>query len=154
MAFERSAVDKQCVDTLAAGLIEKGFCQWVADNFDYNDDTISGHDTTHTMGIITCQTNANCRVKVIQRKNTTTEEIVKAGNFNDIIIPYNQPAKSMMSDLCIKAIRPVSVALKEFILLDTLWLCSSLLTNNPPNWQGFMSQVVTGNFQCTSKVNS
>ena len=114
------------MDTLAAGLVEKddggGFCQWVADNFDYNKDTISGHDTTHTMGIITCQTktNANCRVKVIQRKNTTTEEIVKAGNFNDIIRPYNQPAKSMMSDLCIKAVRPVSVALKEFILLDTL----------------------------------
>jgi len=57
-------------------------------------------------------------VKVIQRKNTTTEEIVKAGNFSDIIRPYNQPA--MMSDLRIKAIRPVSVALKEFILLDTL----------------------------------
>jgi len=54
MAFERSAADKQCVDTLAARLVEKddggGFCQWVADNFDYNEDTISGHDTTHTMG--------------------------------------------------------------------------------------------------------
>ena len=34
------------------------FCQWVADNFDLNEDTIFGENTTHVMGIITC-INAN-----------------------------------------------------------------------------------------------
>ena len=32
-----------------------GFCQWVADNFDFNEDTLTGQDTTHVIGMIVCQ---------------------------------------------------------------------------------------------------
>ena len=63
MEFERSSVVDQSIHTLVmlhSGKVEqdKGICQWVANNFDYNEDTItrSGHDSTHVMGIITCQT--------------------------------------------------------------------------------------------------
>ena len=49
-----AAVSKS--DGLPVGLVNGGrFYQWVADNFDYNEDVITGHDTTHVMGIIACQ---------------------------------------------------------------------------------------------------
>lgn len=35
------------------------FVSEYADNFDYNNDTLMGHDTTHIMGIIACQTSAS-----------------------------------------------------------------------------------------------
>ena len=55
----------------------------MADNFDYNEDTTTGHDTTHVMGIIACQT--ACRTDqgatIVKRKLTSAAEIVKAGDF-------------------------------------------------------------------------
>ena len=48
MASERSAVVSRSVEDSPPGLIQHGddggFCQWVADHFDYNDDTSTGHD--------------------------------------------------------------------------------------------------------------
>ena len=58
LAFERSAAVCSSrglppgLDKISEG---GGFTQWVADNFDYNEDTLTGHDTTHVMGIIACQ---------------------------------------------------------------------------------------------------
>ena len=55
------------------------FCQWVADNFDFNEDTLHGKNTTHVMGIISCITPKIelCGSFSIQRKEVSPEEILK-----------------------------------------------------------------------------
>ena len=86
MAFERSAVVSRSVEDSPPGLIQHGdnggFCQWVADNFDYNEDTTTGHDTTLVMGVIACQTpyRTDQGATTVKRKLTSAAEIVKAAN--------------------------------------------------------------------------
>lgn len=112
MSFERSAVINHSVNELPPGLVAAddggGFCQWIADNFDYNEDTLAGHDTTHVMGIIACQTPQSIdeRGQAIQRKNVTAEEIVHAGQFGDIIRPYKPRSKNVMADIQITPVNP------------------------------------------------
>ena len=50
-AFEKSSAvtDFSSIQSVRS---ENDFIQWVADNFDLNEDTGTGHDTTHVMGII------------------------------------------------------------------------------------------------------
>lgn len=158
IAFEKAAVVGRSIHDLPPGLVQQtegeGFCQWVADNFDYNEDTLTGHDTTHVMGVITCQTprTTDQKGEVIPRRNVTAAEIVSAGDFGDIIRPYKPPATNKMADVNIKAVNPVQVPITRFEHMDTLWLCSSLLHHNPPNWQGFMSKVEVGTCQSTAVI--
>ncbi len=129
-----------------------GFCQWVADNFDYNEDTLTEHDTTHVMGIITCQTpgSVDKRVETISRKNITAEEIANAGHFGDFVIPYKSKSKTIMVYVMIKPVCPVNITVTNYEHMDTLWLYSSRQFSNPPNWQGFVSEVVKGDCQCSA----
>jgi hypothetical protein len=158
IAFEKAAAVGRSIHDLPPGLVQQtegeGFCQWVADNFDYNEDTLTGHDTTHVMGVITCQTPRTTDLKreVIRRRNVTAAEIVSAGDFGDIIRPYKPPATKKMADMIIKAVNPVQVPIARFEHMDMLWLCSRLLHHNPPNWQGFMSKVEVGTCQSTAVV--
>ena len=59
MELERSGILDQSIHTLHPGIVEQdkggGFCQWLADNFDHNEDTVLGRGTSHMMGVITCQ---------------------------------------------------------------------------------------------------
>lgn len=52
-----------------------GFCQWVAD---HNEDSATGHDTSHVVGIIACQTQQSQSkpVKPISRTNISASEII------------------------------------------------------------------------------
>ena len=159
MAFERAAVCTHTINDLTPGLLSKdkrgGFCQWVADNFDYNEDTISGHNTTHVMGIIACQQTSSSDTRYtnnIQRNNVTAVEVAKTGDFGGIIRPYRPPSKCAMADVRIRAVQPVNFPVTHFEHLNTLWLYSSLLSPNPPNWQGFMSNCVKGHMECTNVV--
>ena len=87
MAFERSAVVSESIYDLPPGIAEKckggGFCQWVAYNFDYNEDTLTGHDTTHVMGLITCQSppSKDQRTVEIPQMKVSAKAIVQAGIF-------------------------------------------------------------------------
>ena len=156
MAFERSAVVSRSVEDSPPGLIQHGhnggFCQWVADNFDYNEDTTTGHDTTHVMGVIACQT--PCRTDqgatTVKRKLTSAAEIMKAGDFGQLIKPYKPNARGKMADVTFMQMKPVKVQTMLYELVDTLWLFSSLIQQSPPNWQGFMATIVKGVWDCTA----
>ena len=158
IAFERSTAVNQTMPNSSSGIVDidkgGGFCQWVADNFDYNEDTVSGHDTTHVMGIISCQTittNNNTKSEVVvPRRNVSASDILEAGNFGSVIQPYKQPLYSLAGDVRIKPIIPVNVDIIKHHMLDTLWLYSSLLQTYVPNWQGFMSEIAKG--MCHSTV--
>lgn len=60
MMFQKSAMSEASASCLPPGLTKLtyggGFCQWIADNFDHNEDSATGDDSTHVMGIIACQT--------------------------------------------------------------------------------------------------
>ena len=96
MAFERAAVFNGYEHSLPPGIGQQtdatGFCQWVADNFDWNEDILTGHDTMRVMGIIACQTprNADCCLDAIQCKSIKAADVMKAGNFGDLIKHYRQ----------------------------------------------------------------
>ena len=130
--------------------ITEVFCQWVADNFDYNEDTLNGQQTTHVMGIVTCQTPAKTSNVQVQRGKVSSSDILSAGNFGNVIRPYKQPVKNLMSAVRFKEIPKVSVSTQKFLELDTLWLLASIYNHSAPNWQGFMSEISKGHCICTS----
>ena len=144
MAFELATVVNGSEHSLSPGMSKQtdavGFCQWVADNFDWNEDILTGHDTTHVMGIIACQTprNADCCVKAIQHKNIKAVNIIKARNFGDLIKHYTQPNANVMKEIKFATLSTVDLPMGQYEHLDTLWLYSSLLHPTAPNWQGLM----------------
>lgn len=128
----------------------KGFSQWVADNFDHNEDTLNGHQSTHVMGVITCQAPAqNCPIQIARRKLSSSDLLIE-GNFGNIVRPYRAPSKSLMSDVKFQEMQKPTISMLKFLELDTLWLLSSVYIKSTPNWQGFMSEISTGHCICTS----
>ena len=114
--FDRSAVVSKWMEDLPRDNMHTsqggGFCQWVADNFDYNKATHTDNynDTTNAMGIIrpTCQTptgNDLCTEKT-KRANVSVELVAKSGDFYDIIKPYKPPTRYLMTDFKIKPTCP------------------------------------------------
>ena len=123
----------------------------MADNFDYNEDTTTGHYDTHVMGMIACQT--ACRTDqgatTVKRKLTSAAEIVKAGDFGQLIKPYQPNARGKIADVTFMQMKPVKVQTMLYELVDMLWLFSSLIHQSQPNWQGFMAKIVKGVWDCT-----
>ena len=159
MAFQRSAVLGQRVEDLPVGMnsdksdTNPQFCQWIADNFDFNEDTLTGSDTTHVMGIITCQTPGNISKNItVPRCRPSAAELLEKGNFGSIIKPYKSPVKSKLSNVVLEELSIDCSNRDYYLLLDTLWLYSSKLHPSPPNWQGFMATVTQGTWQTTTVV--
>ena len=96
IAFERSAAVEQSVSDVPPGLSANtnngGFCQWIADNFYYNEDTVTGSDSTYTMGIIACQTPAgkNTEFTRIKRRPVTAENLLRTGEFGLLMKEFIQ----------------------------------------------------------------
>ena len=104
------------------------------------------------MGVIACQT--SCRTDqgatIVKRKLTSAAQIVKAGDFGQVVKPYKPNARGKMADVTFMQKKPVKVQTMLYELVDTLWLFSSLIHQSPPNWQGFMAKIVKGVWDCTA----
>ncbi|XP_071081970.1 uncharacterized protein [Haliotis cracherodii] len=151
--FEKAAVLSQQSDDMpqaSQGDVSSGFCQWIADNFDYNEDTLNGHQSTHVMGIVTCQTPAHQSPVQIQRRKMSSSDLLLAGNFGNMVHPYKQPAKNGMFDVNFLELPQINISVSKFLQLDSMWLLSSLYSRSSPNWQGFMSEIASGQCICTS----
>ena len=156
MSFEKAAavhVGNKFLDVLKAeGKLP--FCQWVADNFGLNEDTISSENTTHVMGIITC---INAKPESIMpidvpRKTVSNKEIVNAGSLIHYLDKYRPRCDSPLFELQIKELQKTITAITNFISLDLLRSFSSLFVINPPNWQGFTSYITNGHYECTTVI--
>ena len=66
---------------------ENVFWQFIADNFDHNEDTTTRANTTYVMGIISCETPKSefTLFQPIQRQQISSEQLLEAGKFNDAI---------------------------------------------------------------------
>lgn len=95
------------------------FHQWVANNFECNEDTPTGHDTTHVMGVITCQTpgTLDCQSDIIPRREVSVKEIVHAGNCGHLVKTYSPPCKSPMSDTVYEPLPSIQTPVHQFQLL-------------------------------------
>ena len=130
------------------------FCQWVTDNFDFNEDTLIGKNTTHTMGIISCispKSDFGSYLK-IPRKQTTPTELLQIAERSISLKTYKPLPVSMLSEVKLVSVQENLLPLDQFLFMDNLWLYSTLFTKQPPKWQGFMSQVVDGHFECKRVV--
>ena len=64
------------------------FCHWVADNFDVNEDTKTGHDRTHVMGIIAWKSDESAKAwkPISNVKVHVSQFLIGNGNFGEIIL--------------------------------------------------------------------
>ena len=130
------------------------FFQWVAHNFDFNEDTLTGKNTTRTTGIISWiipKSDFGSYLK-IPRRQTNPTELLQIAERSISLTPYKLPLVSMLSEVKLVSVQENLLPLDQFLLMDTLWLYSTLFTTQPPNREGFISQVVDGHFECTTVV--
>ena len=66
---------------------ENRFWQFIADNFDHNEVTTTGANTTHAMGIISCETHKSefTMFQPIKREDISSAKLLVADKFNDNI---------------------------------------------------------------------
>ena len=95
-----------------------GFIQWVADNFDLNEDTLDRKSTTHSMGIISCMTpKQDMSHSSIKRGHTKASAIMETGNFGSIVKSYVPPHRiTICNTLTLKKLPPST------IVIDTNWM--------------------------------
>ena len=155
MAFERCAAVTKSDNDLPADLaVNDGqtYCQWVVDNFDLIEDTINGSGSTHTMGMISCHTpKINGHFK-IPMKNVTAADIATAAKDVLNITPYEYSGIGKFDRVKIQEIKQLSLSVKDYLNLDTMWLISGLFTKDAPNWQGFMPDIIDSHFECSSVI--
>ena len=115
------------------------FVQYVADNIDHNAVTLTGSDTIHRMGIISCSINP---VEKRRQRIPRLKQRLKASSFSNRdcikILPYNRPA--IRSDpLFLKPLRELRYGTK-LDHYDLLWHCGWFMSEEQlrPHWGGFM----------------
>ena len=95
------------VNDLRLGIFQNtdsgSFCHWVADNFDVNEDTKTGHDRTHAMGIIAWQSGESAKVcKPISKVKVHASQFFRAnGNFGGTILQYRPRVQPLPMSTCI-----------------------------------------------------
>ena len=74
-------------------------CQWVSDNFDFNEDTLTGENTTHTMDIISCISPKSDfgSYLMIPRRRTPPTELLQIAERSISWKSYISPPVSMLS---------------------------------------------------------
>ena len=106
------------------------------------------------MGIITCINPKSEAVIPLKVPKTTVsnKEITNAGSLSHYLERYKHRCDSLLFELEIKDLQKPVVVVSNFISLDLFWSFSSIFVVNPPNWQGFMSQITKGHYECTTVI--
>ena len=123
------------------------FWQFIADNFDHNEDTTTGGNTTHVMGVISCETPKSDLTKLqpIKRREISSAQLLESARFNDNIKIYDKPSKSKFKQMILKKRADLDIDTTLYAKLDSYWIFCSLAIKNTPNWHGFMSNIIHGN---------
>ena len=100
------------------------------------------------MGIISCispKSDFGSYPK-IPRTQATTTDLLQIPERSISLKPYKPALVSMIAEVKLVSVQENLQLLDPFLFMDTLWLYST------SNWQGLVSQVVDGNFECTTVV--
>jgi hypothetical protein len=104
------------------------------------------------MGIIACQTPPTIDKITVQKQKQSAADILSAGDFS-MILNYDNPATNHMSKVKYKLRTQVNVPkLSEYVGQDMLWLLSNARRQVTPGWQGFMSDMIQGDYLRSSIV--
>ena len=85
---------------------ELRFWQFITDSFHHNEDTTTGANTTHVMGIISCETPKSefTMFQPIKREDISSAKLLEAAKFNDNVKVYSKTSKSKFTQLLLKKI--------------------------------------------------
>ena len=80
------------VSDSALGL-ENRFWQFTTDNFDHNEDTLTGTNTTHVMGTISCETPKSefIMFQPIRREDISSSKLLKTAKFKKSAVNQVNP---------------------------------------------------------------
>jgi len=124
-----------------------GFSQFVFDNADFNTATISGHNTFHAMGGISCVTPAGNPDRItLQRSTTDLPKAEVVGKFGKIPIKtYKKPTQIVLSSVTVDTLKDAGTVPSQQLAfsLDYLWMLNFSIKTCPA-WNGFMQTAVTG----------
>ena len=118
---------------------ENRFWQSIADNFDNNDGTTTGANTTHAMGIISCETTKSefTMIQPIMREDVSSAKLSEATELNDSIKVYSKPSKSKFKHLILRKISrffPLSCNLQQHVLCQAANKTEKDLLHEPYVW--------------------
>ena len=122
------------------------FLQFIGDNFDHNEDTTTGASTTHVMGLLSSEYPKSDRLLTlpILKQKVTSQQMTEISNLNGLIKPYIKPIVSKFKKITVKLSNSSQYDTSLHEILDTFWLVSNSFIEKPPNWQGFMADIVHG----------
>ena len=116
------------------------FLQFIANNFDHNEDTTTGACTTHVMGFISSQypKSDTLLTQPIMKQTITSEKMIDLVNVRGFVKMYEKPSISKFKKTFVKACNPSQLDASLYDILDTFWLLLNSFMDKPPNWQRFM----------------
>ena len=117
------------------------FLQFIADNFDHNEDTTTGACTTHVLGLISSQYPKSDALpsQPIMKRMITSEKMIDLANVRGFVKLYKKPNISKFKKTFVKACDPSQLVTSLHGILDTFWLLPSSSWINLPTgrdlWQ-------------------
>ena len=120
------------------------FLQFIADNFDHNEDITTVACTTYVIGLISSQypKSDTLSKQPIMKQTITSEKMIDLANVRGLVKMYEKPSMSKFKKTFVKACNPSQLDTSLYHILDTFWLSSSSFMDKPPNWQGFMADII------------
>ena len=119
------------------------FLQLIVNNFDHNEDTTTGA-RTHAMGLISSQypKSDTLSTQPIMKQTITSGKMFGLANMRGLVKMYEKPSISKFKKTFAKAFDPSQLDTSLYGILDAFWLLSSSSMDKPPNWQGFMTDII------------
>ena len=122
------------------------FLQFIADNFDHNEDTTTGSGTTHVMVLTSSEfpKSDGLSTQPIMKQNITSGQMIEKVDLRNLVKFYEKPNISKFKKTLVKGCVPSQLDTSLYNILDTFWFISSPFLEKPPNWQGFMADITHG----------
>ena len=97
------------------------FLQFIADNFDHNEDTATRACTTHVMGLISSQypKSNTLSTQAIMKQTITSEKMADLANVRDLVKMYEKPNISKFKKTFVKGCEPSQLDTSLYDILDT-----------------------------------
>ncbi len=123
------------------------FTQFVLDNADFNVATVTGHNTFHSMGCVSCVTPPGIVDTSPIKRTVKLPSAETVGTFGHIPIKtYSKPAVPGLQSVVIDPLKIPDQEVQPFrsaAALDSLWVVGYVLELTPcPSWSGFMKVVM------------
>lgn len=146
---EVELLELSCISRKQPEVSPTGFSQWVADNADFNINTLDGRGSWHVMALIQCVTpKSSIKKEEPMHRQVQNRKSIHAGELGNIeLIPYDYPPSAGLDHIKVEKL-DMDISTPIPILptgIDLMWVYGKWMCNNSvPGWNGFMEQVTEG----------